>query len=141
MVQRMTGGDPNLIGLGDPSLVLRHQLQNLAPKEQHHRATKWFLRTQEDVPSIVAQIADFAEAWVLPFMHEYVDTASLAGGYDGGDERLRLGHRFYLYVTAANIILGKVERGRAILEEWFGRPGPRRQYAKVFAYVDGLGSR
>jgi hypothetical protein len=139
IVREMTAGDANLIGLGDGSLVLRDQFQNLAHKGEHReKGSRWFARREGDAPALVADIAKFAKAWVLPFLDRYRDFDSLMRGYEADDERLRAGRRFYLYVTAMYVHAGRVEDALAVLTHWFGRPALRKQYARAFDYVESL---
>jgi hypothetical protein len=136
VVRRMTNGDDSLMP-GDTSFVLRHQLQNLAPKESRQQATRWYIHDQDEVPVLIAQIKEFLDTWAMPFLDRYQDLSSLVQGYEAGDERLHLDRRFYLYVAAACVQLQQPRKAMEVLEKWFGRPASRKQYARVFQYVEG----
>jgi hypothetical protein len=136
VVQQMTGGDPQLVGLGDIGMMLRHQLQNLAPKgEQRQQGSRWFIHTEADVSSLIVDISDFTTTYALPFLEQYRDIASITQGFEAGDERLCMDRRFYLYVAATFVYTNQPDKALGILEEVFGRPGPRKQYARAFEYV------
>ena len=134
LVQQMTKGHANPVP-GDTSLVLRHQLQNMAPNDRRHEATRWFIRSAAELPLLLDQIRDFSEAWAIPFLDRYRDPSSLAQGYESEDERLHLDRRFYLYVAAAYLHLGQPKESLEVLEKWFGRPALRKQFAFAFEYV------
>lgn len=120
------------------NLVLRHQLQNLAPKgEQRQRGSRWFLHDEADAVSLISDIGGFTGAYVLPFLNQYRDIASLAQGFGAGDERLRMDRRLYLYMAAAFVHANLPDKALGVLQEVFGRPGPRKQYARAFEYVRG----
>jgi hypothetical protein len=93
------------------------------------------VRVEADTNLIAAQIAEFVKDWALPFFERYRNIASIVKGHEARDERLHLDRRFYLYMAAACLHAGQVEKARAILDEWFGRPASRKQYAKAFDYV------
>lgn len=135
MVEQMERGGPSLVP-GAVNLVLRHQLQNLAPKgEPRQRGSRWFIHDEADALSLIVGIGDFSRDYVLPFLDQYRDIAALAQGFGAGDERLRMDRRLYLYMVAAFVHANLPEKALGVLEEVFGRPGPRKQYARAFEYV------
>lgn len=123
------------------ALVLRHQLQNVAPQEHRGAATNWFVGSAADVPPLVERIAAFAEVWVLPFLETYRDIPSISRGNGVGDARLHFGDRAELCIAASYVHAGQYDDAMKVLDRWFGNPAPRKRYAKAFAYVQGLRKR
>ena len=136
VVHLMTGGDANLVGRGSRSMVFQQQLNNLAPKGR--RAVYWYVYDLKQVRDCVAQVREFARTWAIPFLEEYCDIASLARGFEGGDERLPNDRRFCVFVAACHLLLNEPAKAMASLEKRLARPGPRREYARAFEYVGKL---
>lgn len=135
-VQQMVDGDPNLAGSSNSSaIMMRHQLQNIAPMEHQSHATRWFIHNEVEVPPTLKQIGTFVQDWAIPFLDKYRDFSSLIQGYESGDSYLRGDRRFYLYIAAAYVQLCDPAKAIGVLEDVFGRPGSRRQYARAFEYV------
>ena len=138
LVRQMTEGAPELAGWVEPSVVVGHQLQNLAPKDLHQQATRWFIHGEAETSGILQQIGAFAQRWAIPFLNEYRGIPSLIQGYEAGDERLRLGR--HLYLAAAYLHVGEPAKGLEFLEGVFRRPAHRKQYAKAFEYLRRKGA-
>jgi hypothetical protein len=73
--------------------------------------------------------------WILPFLDDHIDAASLVKSYEMSDERVLKGRQLYVYVAAAYVFLGNPQKAMRVLETEFGRPGARRQYSAAFTYV------
>jgi hypothetical protein len=112
--------------LHDPTtadLVLRVQLQNLAPKgSERDRASQWFIYAASDLPSLLHEIGQFTIDHALPFFGRYRDVRAMTVGYEEGDERLGLDRRLCLYFAAAFLHIGQAEKSLRLMEARFGRP-------------------
>jgi hypothetical protein len=137
LVQRMVGEEPRTTGLETPAVVVGHQLQNLAPKDQHGEATRWFIHGEAESRPILEQVGAFAQTWAIPFLNQYQSVRSLIEGHERCDERLKVPRPLSLYIVAAYLQVGEATKALGVLEEVFGRPALRKQYANAFDYVRG----
>ena len=140
VVRDMISNDTKLEWLLSVSdLVVRQQLWNLAPPEHRHDGfRRASVHRSTAVRDCLDEIWTFAQRWALPFLDQYCDIASLTRGYERGDDRLGLDRRGYLYIIAAYIAQNNIESAAAAIERHFGRPGSRKEFASVFAYVENL---
>jgi hypothetical protein len=102
------------------------------PKDRYIR---WYTSGRESVLECVKSIRSSLETWVLPFLDEYTTVSSLTTAYEKHDERFEWQRHSYVYVAAAYLLVGQAEKAMQVLEDHFGKPGPRRKYAKAFEYV------
>jgi len=137
LVQRMVGEEPGTTGLDRPPVVVGQQLQNLAPKDQHEQATRWFIHNEADTRIVMEQVGAFAQTWAIPFLNQYQSVRSIVEGHQQGDERLRAPRPLSLYIVAAYLQVGEPTKALGVLEHVFGRPALRKQYANAFEYVRG----
>ena len=139
-VQEMVAEAPDLIATTE--FTFSEQLHNAAP---HHvgtgEATRWFVYDLDSARECIVSMRRFLEQWTIPFLNRYTSVASLIEGYEQKDECLPQDRRFLLFVTAAYLVIGRPERAMQVLEDKLGRPGARRQYAKVFEYVSAWRDR
>ena len=136
--EKMDTDRPGALLPKKPARMLVDAVQNVVPKVSRPATWDWFIVSADDVRTIIENIAAFMRAWGLPFLETYRDFVSLTTGYEAGDDRLHQGRRFFLYVAAAYAQLGQYDKGLEVLEKRFGLPGPRKDYARAFAYIRGL---
>ena len=130
---KMVDGELSLLG-GSAEITLRQPLDIVIPNDAH---VYWFTYGgEQDFELCVRSIQGYIEEWVMPFLDEYTTIASLANFFQTKDERILAQRHFYIYVAAAYILLGQPARAMEVLESNFGKAGPRRDYAKAFAYVE-----
>ena len=49
-----------------------------------------------------------------------------------------MGDAQYVFIIAAYVLQSEYEKAKVVLEERFGKAGPRRRYASLFTYLDTL---
>lgn len=130
LVLDMLGRDPAL--LGDPETTVSQPMDKAIPKDQF---TRWYTHGRESMVECVRSITSSLEKWVVPFLDEYTTASSLATAYEKHDERLVWQRGIYIYVAAAYLLTGQANKAKQVLEDHFGAPGPRREYARAFEYV------
>jgi hypothetical protein len=132
------GAEPSL---KDPSGVTMNQPIHFTAPREVRAGLWWHVYDDDTARARVAEICQFVQRWTIPFMNTYTTPAALVHGYKEPDERLPHDRRFLLFVVAALTLLNRPTEAMAVLEEHFGRPGARRQYARVFDYVSKLGAK
>jgi len=118
-------------------LTLNHQIFNAAPREVR-AGTWWYIYDNDSASACLTAILDFAQRWSFPFLNKYTTIAALTEGFEQQDECLPHNRRFLLFIVSAYTLLDQPAKAMKLLESKFGRPGPRRQYAKAFKYVGNL---
>ncbi len=135
VIRDMTSRHP-LANVFDSPMLFRQQIRNLAPlaaREDH-----WYVYDQDRVCECADRLSRFALSWCTPFLDEYSSLADLVEGYEQADERLPNDRRFRLYMSACYVVLDRPEQAMQNLDRFFGKPGPRREYAQAFDYLSTL---
>jgi hypothetical protein len=133
LVCEMVGGQSPLSG--DSGVTLSGPVEWTAPKGI---GARWYLFQPDSVPEVVRSMTQFLESWTFSYLDSHCTVASLADASTEGDNRVAKTQQEVLCVIAAKIICGRRDEARAVLEQWFGKPGPRKRYQSVFEYVDAL---
>ena len=128
-VQTMTGGDSQLGG--NFSITLHGPIQWTAPRGLEAR---WYIYQSDSVPSAVSSIRDFVIKWVLPFLDRFKLPVDLCNALLEGDNPDIHGMEI-LRVVAAKSLSGQHTEAVTIMEQWFGKPGLRKRYQRVFDYL------
>ena len=131
----MVGGKIELIGGCD--WTFSQPIDLVIPK-QHH--TCWFIYNEKSVDSCLQSLMMSLETWIFPFLSEYSSIESLTAAYAKKDPRYVWSRPLCIFVTAALIHSGELNKASEVLETKFGRPGVRKQYAMAFDYVSNLKS-
>ncbi len=127
----MIGGDVSLVSA--PDVTFGSTIFNIAPKGNY---APWYVYDGQSAAKVVREARLFIDRWAIPFFADYARITDLTRGYETDDERLRaFGRVFYFRVAAAYLLLGMPDRAMQVLEERFGKLGPRRQYARIFEFV------
>lgn len=126
-VLELTGGDPSLKHYSGP---LRQPLGWLSLKRETGR---WFIYQEPSLPVFVHQLQAFLATYGLPLLDVYASPEDVVAAYDRRDERIPNTDEQCLRVAAAMLLLSRSEAARVLLEDRFGKPGRRAQFARVLA--------
>jgi len=131
LVMEMTDGDINLYG--HPSITLREPIAFTSGSKG--LGARWFVFQPDSVPGIVSEIRLFLQLWTIPFLDRYSTPAHMCDAYDRADARVMHDLTNALRVAAAMVLCGRNADALGVMERWFGKPGPRRRYQRVFEYL------
>ena len=96
---------------------------------------RWYLYQPESVPGVIATVRDFVLAWTVPFLDRYRTPEDVANAAVEGEACAAHTHQDILRVIAAKTMCGHRSAAGAMLDRWFGKPGPRKRYSKAFEYL------
>ncbi|HPD48673.1 MAG: hypothetical protein ACOYIG_05890 [Acetivibrionales bacterium] len=128
-VKAMTGGDPQLGGNFD--ITLHGPIEWTSPKGL---GARWYIYQPDSVHSAVSSMRDFIVKWTLPFLDRFRLHTDLCNALLEGDNPDIHGMEI-LRVVAARVLCGQYAEAVTIMEQWFGKPGPRKRYQQVFDYL------
>ena len=128
IANRMTD-DINLV-VGLDRSTIRQPVQLLADTE------RWMLFDEEKCDSLAERICTFLKLNTIPLLDDLERVSDFIEIYESGDRRVMLGDAQYVFIIGAYVLQGNSEKGRAVLEERFGKAGPRRRYASIFSYFE-----
>ncbi len=131
LVVEMIGGDLSLLP-GLPGGTLREPIEFTSAKAAHAR---WFIFQPDSVPSVVREMKSFLQRWTLPFLDAYSTPRGICDAYERGDARVLNDLNQVLRVVAAMVLSGRNDDAVGAMEKWFGKPGPRKRYQRVFDYL------
>lgn len=131
LVLEMVGGDVSLLS-GLPGGTLREPIEFTSAKAAHAR---WFVFQPDSVPGIVDEMKLFLQQWTLPFLDRYSTPADICEMYDRGDARVMNDLAQKLRVAAAMVLCGRTADAIGVMDRWFGKPGPRKRYQRVFDHL------
>lgn len=124
---------PSLVG--STRITFYQQLQNASPHDVRIGTPAWLVFDTSSAHACIGAIREFIKHWSIPFLNRYTTVKALTVGFEEQDERLPHDRRFWLFVIAAYTLLDQPGKAMRILEAKFGKPGLRRQHARVFEYV------
>ena len=127
----MVGGDVSLLS-GLEGNTLRQPVEFTSAKAAPAR---WFIFQPDSVPAVVREIKSFLEKWTVPFLNSYLTSAGICEEYDRNSARVinDLGQK--LRVAAAMMLCGRTADAMRVMDRWFGKPGSRKRYQRVFDYI------
>lgn len=96
---------------------------------------RWHLYEEPSVFSFVSELRDFLGAYGLPFFDNYRTQQDVVSAYQRGDKRIPITDNQLLRVGAAMPLSGQADDARQALQERFGKPGRKAQFAAVLASV------
>lgn len=132
VAKEMVDGDETLLG-GGPDTTLREPIEFTSPKGI---GSRWFIYQPDSVPGVISEMQCFLQQWGIPFLDYYISPDAICDAYDHGDERVINDRSYKIRVVAAMVLLNRVSDAMQVLEKWFGKSGPRRQYRSVFRYLE-----
>lgn len=118
---------------GGPDTTLREPIEFTSPKGI---GSRWFIYQPDSVPGVISEMQCFLQEWGIPFLDYYTSPDAICDAYDHGDERVINDRSYKIRVVAAMVLLNRVSDAMQVLEKWFGKAGPRRQYRSVFRYLE-----
>ena len=127
----MIGGDVALLP-GLPGGTLKEPIEFASAKAA---GARWFIFQSDSVPGIVGEMKSFLQQWTIPFLNLYSTPAGICEAYDRGDARVINDLAQKLRVAAAMVLCGRTADAIGVMDRWFGKPGPRKQYQRVFDYL------
>ena len=132
LAKEMVDDNEMLLG-GVPNTTLREPIEFTSPKGV---GSRWFIYQSDSVPGIVLEMKWFLQQWAIPFLDYYTSPDAICDAYDRDDERV-INDRFYkIRIAAALVLLNRVDDAMKVVEKWFGKAGPRKQYKSVFSYLE-----
>lgn len=81
-------------------------------------------------------ILTFFREYTMPLLDNLKDESDYLTRFEKKDPRIIWDNNQYLYVTSAYMNEQKFEKAKQIMENRFGKPGLRRQYADAFSFVE-----
>lgn len=129
IVEMMTDGNPQLGGQFD--VTLHGPIEWTSPKGVPAR---WYIYQPDSVPVIISSFRDFVSKWTVPFLDRFRQYADLCDAVLEGDNKDIHGMEV-LRVVAARSLCGRHGEALALMNDWFGAPGPRKRYRPVFDYL------
>jgi hypothetical protein len=126
-VEAMTGGDAQLGG--NLGITLHGPIEWTAPKGI---GARWYIYQPDSVPAAVSLMREFVIKWTVPFLDRFRRPIDLCGASLDGDSRDVYSQAEVLRIVAAKVLCGQRTEALELMERWFGKPGPRRQYQRVF---------
>lgn len=131
LVLEMVDGDVSRLA-GLPSGTLREPIEFTSAKAAHAR---WFVFQPDSVLGIVGEMKPFLQQWTLPFLDLYSTPIGICEAYDRGDTRVINDLAQKLRVAAAMVLCGRTADAISVMDKWFGKPGPRKRYQRVFDHL------
>lgn len=132
LVMEMVDRDPTLNAA--PGITLREPIAFTSGNKG--LGARWFIYQPDSVPGVIAEMKAFLQKWTIPFLDSYTTPAQICKAYDRGDGRVLPGLRQWLRVVAAMLLCGRNGDALSVMERHFGKLGPRRQYHRVFEYLE-----
>ena len=123
--------DINLVACLDRSTI-RQPIQISTDSE------RWMLMHEDDCKSLAEQICEFLKTYTMPLLYSLEKISDFIQIFEKEDKRVMMGDAQYVFIIAAYVLQSEYEKAKVVLEERFGKAGPRRRYASLFTYLDTL---
>lgn len=123
--------DINLVAGLDKSTI-RQPIQISTDSE------RWMLTHEDDCKSLAEQICEFLKTYTIPLLYSLEKISDFIQIFEKKDKRVMMGDAQYVFIIAAYVLQSEYEKAKVVLEERFGKAGPRRRYASLFTYLDTL---
>lgn len=99
---------------------------------------RWMLMHEDDCKSLAEQICEFLKTYTMPLLYSLEKISDFIQIFEKEDKRVMMGVAQYVFIIAAYVLQSEYEKAKVVLEERFGKAGPRRRYASLFTYLDTL---
>jgi hypothetical protein len=129
-VEAMTDGSPQLGGRFD--ITLHGPIEWTSPKGV---GARWYIYQCNSIPTVISSIRNFLVNWTIPFLDRFRRDNDLCSAKLEGDARDVHSQMDVLRVVAAKSLCGQSVEALAVMDQWFGKSGPRRRYRPVFEYL------
>lgn len=97
---------------------------------------RWMLFHEDERSSLAEEICTFLETRTIPLLNRLEQISNFIEIYESKDKRVMMGDAQYVFIVSAYVLQCNYEKAKEVLEERFGKAGPRRQYESLFSYVD-----
>lgn len=97
---------------------------------------RWFVFQPDSIPGVIEGIAAFLELWTLPLLGVYSTAEEILAVDEADDSRVLRDRAQMMRVIAAALAANRKVYAEARLAKWFGAPGARRRYQRIFSYVE-----
>jgi hypothetical protein len=131
LLTKMTDGDTALIGA--PNITLRQPIAFTSGDSG--LGARWPIFQPDSVSEVVREMKSFLQRWTLPFLDTYSAPRGICDAYERDDARVINDLSQKLRVVAAMVLCGRSDDAVGVMEKWFGKPGPRKRYQRVFDYL------
>lgn len=121
--------------LGDTIITsgLKNQILR-QPIQVYHDSKDWVLYNEKDNITIGENIKDFLVNYSIPLLNDINNIDGYLEAYWNDDKRIIKDDRQHVYFACA--LKKDFNEGYEIVKKRFGKKGPRRQYAVLFAYFE-----
>ena len=99
---------------------------------------RWMLMHEDDCKSLAELICEFLKTYTMPLLYSLEKISDFIQIFEKEDKRVMMGDAQYVFIIAAYVLQSEYEKAKVVLEERFGKAGPRRRYASLFTYLDTL---
>ena len=99
---------------------------------------RWMLMHEDDCKSLAEQICEFLKTYTMPLLYSLEKISDFIQIFEKEDKRVMMRFAQYVFIIAAYVLQSEYEKAKVVLEERFGKAGPRRRYASLFTYLDTL---
>lgn len=123
--------------LGDTIITsgLKNQILR-QPIQVYHDSKDWVLYNEKDNITIGENIKDFLVNYSIPLLNDINNIDGYLEAYWNDDKRIIKDDRQHVYFACACALKKDFNEGYEIVKKRFGKKGPRRQYAVLFAYFE-----
>lgn len=123
--------------LGDTIITsgLKNQILR-QPIQVYHDSKDWVLYNEKDNITIGENIKDFLVNYSIPLLNDINNIDGYLEAYWNDDKRIIKDDRQHVYFACACALKKDFNEGYEIVKKRFGKKGPRRQYAALFAYFE-----
>ena len=106
------------------------------PVQIYSQSEEFYFKDRDDHAYLKQAIINFFRKNTMPLLDNLKDERDYLKRFEKKDPRIIWDNNQYLYVTSAYINEQKFEKARQVMENRFGKPGLRRQYADAFSFVE-----
>lgn len=131
LLGQMTADDVGLLP-GVTHGILRQPIEFTSEKRASGR---WYVYGIDNLPVISVLLSQFLNEWTLPFLSDYKFVTDILEADERKDGRVLRDRAQMLRVVAAAYLARGREAASTIMEGYFGSPGLRQRYQRVFEYL------
>ncbi len=131
LIIEMMGGDLSPLP-GPAGGTLREPIEFTSAKAAPAR---WLIFQPDSLPGVVGEMKSFMQRWTLPFLDTYSNPKGICDAYDRGDARIINDLAQKIRVAAAMVLCGRGADAMDVMEQWFGKSGPRKRFQRIFDYL------
>lgn len=129
-------GDATLIG-NMKDATLEQPVDFTAPKKAQER---WLLFEEHDLNAVGPRIEAFFRTWVIPFVNQFTNAASIIASYEAGDSRILNQQHWSIFVAASHLAQGSIAEAKRVLEKRYSAAGLKQRFQHAFDYLNRASS-